>query len=78
MSSNDKADKGVIKELQEFYKSSYNFITYCEKPDRKGKLYNYLEFFQISKQCALGFLIMGTIGFVIKLVFLMINNILLS
>ena len=32
----------------------------------------------IAKQCSLGFLIMGTIGFVIKLILLMINNILLS
>ncbi len=39
---------------------------------------NNLEFTQIAKQCAFGFAIMGTIGFVIKLVFLMINNILLS
>ena len=43
----------------------------CEKPDRK-------EFLNIAKQCSIGFAIMGTIGFVIKLVFLMINNILLS
>lgn len=37
MSSNEKADKGVLKELQEFYKSSKNFIVHCQKPDRKGK-----------------------------------------
>ena len=67
----DNKDKGVLKELVDFYKSSKNFIVNCEKPDRK-------EFMTISKQCALGFAIMGTIGFVIKLVFLMINNILLS
>ncbi len=33
----DKQEKGVIKELSEFFKSSRNFIEYCEKPDRKGK-----------------------------------------
>ena len=38
----------------------------------------YLEFIKIAKQCSIGFLIMGAIGFVIKLIFLMINNILLS
>ena len=37
--SNEKKEKGVIKELQEFYNSSKNFIVNCEKPDRKGKLY---------------------------------------
>ncbi len=39
MSTNEKAEKGVLKELQEFYKSSKNFITYCEKPDRKGNFF---------------------------------------
>lgn len=67
----DKKEKGVIKELTDFYNSSKNFIVNCEKPDRK-------EFMNIAKQCALGFLIMGSIGFIIKLIFLMINNILLS
>ena len=67
----DNKDKGVIKEVFEFYKSSKNFLYNCEKPDRK-------EFLLIAKQCAFGFAIMGTIGFIIKLVFLMINNILLS
>ena len=33
---------------------------------------------KIAKSCSIGFLIMGAIGFVIKLIFLMINNILLS
>ena len=37
-----------------------------------------IEFVKIAKQCSIGFLIMGAIGFVIKLIFLMINNILLS
>lgn len=67
----DAKQAGILKEVVDFYKSSKNFITNCEKPDKK-------EFLIIAKQCALGFAIMGTIGFVIKLVFLMINNILLS
>lgn len=33
----DQKEKGVIKELYDFYKSSRNFIVNCEKPDRKGK-----------------------------------------
>ena len=67
----DAKEKGVFAEVKDFIRSSKNFITNCKKPDRK-------EFMSISKQCALGFAIMGVIGFVIKLVFLMINNILLS
>jgi preprotein translocase subunit Sss1 len=38
----------------------------------------YIEFKEIAKNCSIGFLIMGAIGFIIKLIFLMINNILLS
>ncbi len=78
--SSEKKEKGIIKELTDFYNSSKNFIINCEKPDKKGNIIKliYLEFITISKQCALGFLIMGVIGFVIKLIFLMINNILLS
>lgn len=35
--STEQKDKGMIKELVDFYKSSKNFIINCEKPDRKGK-----------------------------------------
>jgi protein transport protein SEC61 subunit gamma-like protein len=70
MADNNK-DKGMMRELYDFFRASKNFMVNCEKPDRK-------EFMTIAKQCALGFLIMGTIGYVIKLIFLMINNILLS
>lgn len=34
--STEQKDKGIIKELVDFYKSSKNFIINCEKPDRKG------------------------------------------
>ncbi len=79
----DNKEKGFITELGKFFNNSKNFIENCEKPDRKGKkkLINWLifiEFVKIAKQCSIGFLIMGAIGFVIKLIFLMINNILLS
>lgn len=67
----DNKEKGVLKEIVDFYNSSKNFITSCEKPDKK-------EFLLITKNCAIGFAVMGAIGFIIKLVFLMINNILLS
>lgn len=77
MSSVDKKDKGVLKEIVDFLKSSKNFLQACEKP-KDGDIFFNIEFKTIAKQCALGFVIMGTIGFVIKLIFLMINNILLS
>ena len=70
----------MFGDLTDFYKASKNFIINCQKPDRKGNniiLIN-IRIMTIAKQCSLGFLIMETIGFVIKLIFLMINNILLS
>jgi preprotein translocase subunit Sss1 len=39
---------------------------------------NKSEFIKIATSCAVGFAIMGTVGFVIKLVFIPINKILLS
>ena len=71
MSSVNKKDKGYFDDLKDFFKSSKNFITSCQQ-------LNKTDFMTIAKECSLGFLIMGTIGFVIKLIFLMINNILLS
>ena len=67
----DNKDKTFVAEIRDFFKASKNFIVNCQKPDKK-------EFMTIAKQCSLGFLIMGAIGFVIKLFFLMINNVLLS
>jgi len=49
----------------------------CQKPDKKGNLYT-LEFYKIATSCAAGFLVMGLIGYVIKLVFIPINNIILN
>jgi hypothetical protein len=35
--SSEQKEKGTIKELTDFYRSSKNFIQNCEKPDKKGK-----------------------------------------
>ncbi|GAO52553.1 hypothetical protein G7K_6627-t1 [Saitoella complicata NRRL Y-17804] len=45
------------------------FINRCTKPDKK-------EFIMISKAVAIGFLVMGFIGFIVKLIHIPINNIL--
>ena len=47
--SSEKKDKGVIKELQEFYNSSKNFIINCDKPDRKG--IKYFKYNRIYEYC---------------------------
>jgi len=57
--------------IQDFIAESIAFIHKCSKPDRR-------EFINISTSCAIGFLVMGIIGFLIKLLFIPINNILLT
>ena len=37
-----------------------------------------IEFMKIAQSCALGFAVMGVVGYVIKLVFIPINNIILT
>ncbi len=55
----------------EFFHESISFLQKCSKPDKK-------EFIKITTSCAIGFAIMGIIGYIIKLLFIPINNILLS
>jgi len=33
----DNKEKGFVKEITDFCKQSKNFITNCQKPDKKGK-----------------------------------------
>ena len=55
----------------DFCHESVSFLQKCSKPDKK-------EFIKITTSCAIGFAIMGIIGYIIKLLFIPINNILLS
>ena len=34
-------EKGFVKEITDFFKQSKNFITNCQKPDKKGKFINH-------------------------------------
>lgn len=63
--------KGVMVQLSEFQRDSVNFFQKCKKPDRA-------EYMRIMQACAMGFVVMGFIGYLIKLVFIPINNIILS
>ncbi len=74
-------NKNVIQELQEFGKDSINFFNKCSKPSRAGKslpLDTCAEYLKILSACAMGFLVIGFIGYIIKLVFIPINNIILG
>ncbi|KAJ1501275.1 Sec61p translocation complex subunit [Coelomomyces lativittatus] len=54
-----------------FVKQSQQIIHRCKKPDRR-------EFWQIFQVVGVGFLIMGFIGFAVKLIHIPINNIIVG
>mmetsp|Transcript_114471 Transcript_114471/g.330747 ORF Transcript_114471/g.330747 Transcript_114471/m.330747 type:complete len:87 (-) Transcript_114471:85-345(-) len=55
----------------EFAADSRRLVQRCTKPDAK-------EFKKIAVACAIGFSIMGFIGYTVKLVFIPINNIIVG
>ncbi|KAJ8488517.1 hypothetical protein ONZ51_g3528 [Trametes cubensis] len=63
--------KEFVEIPQEFIHDGQQFLTRCTKPSRK-------EFVQISKAVAIGFAVMGFIGYFVKLIHIPINNILVS
>lgn len=67
----EKQQKNIAQQLHEFTRDSKNFFEKCKKPDRK-------EYMKILQACAMGFIVMGMIGYFVKLVFIPINNIILS
>jgi protein translocase SEC61 complex gamma subunit len=61
----------VFRPVNDFYKESKAFIVNCKKPDAK-------EFSKIAFATTVGFLIMGFIGFFVKLIHIPINNIIIG
>jgi protein transport protein SEC61 subunit gamma and related proteins len=61
----------LIEPLRQFAKDSMHLVKKCTKPDRK-------EFTAIAKAVGIGFLMMGFIGFFVKLIHIPINNILVG
>ncbi|KAF1841694.1 hypothetical protein BKA63DRAFT_563770 [Paraphoma chrysanthemicola] len=55
----------------EFLREGTLFMNRCTKPDKK-------EFIRISQAVGIGFLIMGVIGYIVKLVHIPVNNILVG
>ena len=70
---NDKSNPigYVVQGAYEFGVDSRRLIQRCTKPDAK-------EFKKIAVACAIGFAIMGFIGYTVKLVFIPINNIIVG
>ena len=67
----DPITENVIDPLWQFAKQSKMLINVCTKPDRK-------EFAKIATATSVGFLIMGFIGFFVKLVHIPINQIIVG
>lgn len=61
----------VIEPGKEFIKDSIRLVKRCSKPDRK-------EYQKIAMATAIGFAIMGFIGFFVKLIHIPINNIIVG
>ncbi|KDQ20286.1 hypothetical protein BOTBODRAFT_27702 [Botryobasidium botryosum FD-172 SS1] len=56
---------------QQFVREGQQFINRCTKPSQR-------EFVQICKAVAIGFAVMGFIGYFVKLIHIPINNILVG
>lgn len=61
----------IVKPAKDFIKDSVRLVKRCTKPDRK-------EFQKIAIATAIGFCIMGFIGFFVKLIHIPINNIIVG
>ncbi|XP_059066042.1 protein transport protein Sec61 subunit gamma-like [Cryptomeria japonica] len=61
----------VVQPLKEFAKYSIRLIKRCHKPDRK-------EFSKVSFKTTIGFVVMGFVGFFVKLIFIPINNLIVG
>ena len=61
----------VAKPMRDFAKDSVRLVKKCTKPDAR-------EFWKIASRTATGFVVMGFVGFFVKLIFVPINQIILS
>ncbi|VAI56165.1 unnamed protein product [Triticum turgidum subsp. durum] len=69
----------VVDPLREFAKDSVRLVKRCHKPDRKGKEGpGASEFTKVAIRTAIGFVVMGFVGFFVKLIFIPINNIIVG
>ncbi|KAK7212218.1 hypothetical protein V2G26_019396 [Clonostachys chloroleuca] len=61
----------ILEVPSEFTRSGIQFIKRCTKPDRT-------EFLRLCQAVGVGFIIMGAIGFVIKLIHLPLTRVLVG
>uniref|UniRef100_A0A0D3F1I1 Protein transport protein Sec61 subunit gamma n=1 Tax=Oryza barthii TaxID=65489 RepID=A0A0D3F1I1_9ORYZ len=84
----------VVDPLREFAKDSVRLVKRCHKPDRKGERQIPIptpipleasrwrrarsDFTKVAARTAIGFVVMGFVGFFVKLIFIPINNIIVG
>ncbi|KAH7037141.1 uncharacterized protein B0I36DRAFT_313412 [Microdochium trichocladiopsis] len=56
---------------KDFVREGTQFMTRCTKPDQK-------EFIKICQAVGMGFLIMGAVGYIVKLIHIPVNNVLVG
>eukprot|EP00818_Percolomonas_sp_WS_P004256 CAMPEP_0117442210 /NCGR_PEP_ID=MMETSP0759-20121206/4033_1 /TAXON_ID=63605 /ORGANISM="Percolomonas cosmopolitus, Strain WS" /LENGTH=71 /DNA_ID=CAMNT_0005234089 /DNA_START=75 /DNA_END=290 /DNA_ORIENTATION=+ len=67
----DVLEDTIIDPLTDFYHDSRRFLEKCRKPDME-------EFSRTAIATLIGFLIIGAIGFFVKLIHIPINNIIVG
>ncbi|KAF7002430.1 hypothetical protein CFC21_017924 [Triticum aestivum] len=69
----------VVDPLHEFAKDSIRLVKSFHKPDRKDlTLIGRAEFTKVAARMVIGFVVMGFVGFFVKLIFIPINNIIVG
>ncbi|KAI8910138.1 hypothetical protein EDD86DRAFT_204602 [Gorgonomyces haynaldii] len=63
--------KEIIEEPRQFFKESIVMLRRCTKPDQR-------EFLAITQAVGMGFVLIGFIGFFVKLIHIPINNIIVG
>ncbi|KAA6408295.1 MAG: translocation complex subunit SSS1 [Lasallia pustulata] len=63
--------KEVADIPRDFLRDGTQFLNRCTKPDKR-------EFIKISQAVGIGFVVMGFIGYVVKLIHIPVNNILVG
>jgi len=61
----------ALEPIRAFARDSYRLVQRCTKPDAK-------EFKKIALATSVGFLVMGFLGFAVKLIHIPINNIIVG
>ncbi|KAJ1027770.1 hypothetical protein NDA13_003225 [Ustilago tritici] len=63
--------KEIVDIPQNFFREGTHFVNRCTKPNRK-------EYIQICRAVGLGFVVMGFIGYFVKLIHIPIHSILVG